>query len=145
MRMLLTASHQNSFPSKYQDAYDFMFLMCVFPCGTGFIIEDKIFWVLSSVCVGIPLCLLSLSVCTVWTVCTDTTLCGRGVTQSCTFCFCSEAVCNWLCLVLPIFRVEILSRATEITWAVMLAFVCVLGGKSQMLISPPCSCCCSVM
>lgn len=53
------------------------------------------------------------------------------------FCFCSEAVCNWLCFVLPVFRVEILSRATEIDWVVMIAFVSVLGGESQTLVSPP--------
>lgn len=88
VRKFLTASQQNSLPSKYQDAYDFVFLMCIFPYGTGFIIEDKIFWVLSSVCVWAFLFACCFSLCIhSWTMCTDTTLCGRGMTQPCTFVF----------------------------------------------------------
>lgn len=139
MRKFLTASQQNSLPSKYQDAYDFVFLMCIFPYGTGFIIEDKIFWVLSSVCVCAFLfaCCFSLCIHNVDHVHWHHPVWQRYYDPAVHFCFCSEAVCNWLCFVLPVFRVEILSRATEIDWVVMIAFVSILGGKSQMLVSPP--------
>lgn len=87
MRKFLTASQQNSLPSKYQDAYDFVFLMCIFPYGTGFIIEDKIESSPLSACGHSSSPAVSLCVFTVWTMCTDTTLCGRGMTQPCTFVF----------------------------------------------------------
>lgn len=71
---------KTNFPLKYQDAYDFMFLMYVF---------SYVSWVHNwgqdtlspplRLCVSFPLCLLLLSLCvfTVCTLCTDITLCCR--------------------------------------------------------------------